>query len=311
MMRVTPYLTLGILLGLLWGADSPAIADDGFYLGMDLGMTVSPDMKIATGGEDDWSGTPESGRCDRTVNPAGVQTETVPCADDPRPWGPMFETFDGAVGIMTGAVAGYRWRMFRVEAEYVYRNTNVRSIAVPTTATYDPRNETQLAFVRDRVDNVSGHHGFFNVYYDHALTDRWTPYIGVGVGVAQVDIHYSTAWVRSDDPADIQVFDPSTPEGLALNTKLAGTCSCDRTIMQDTLLGYQVLAGLDYRLTEQITMGLKARWVDLNQFRDEDPYSLLRSHASVAGNPPRPVTYYIATNDVDFFGLTLAIKYAF
>lgn len=307
MMRVPFYMTLGLLLAV----GSPALAKDGFYLGMDVGLTVAPDMTIATGGHDDWSGTPESGRCDRTVNPNGVQLEGVPCANDPRPWGPMHEKFDGAVGLLTGVTAGYRWKSFRLEAEYLYRTTNYDTTAVPTTATYDPRDETQLSLVRDRVDDVSAHHGFLNLYYDYVLTDRWVPYLGVGVGVATVDIAYSTLWQRSDNPDDIQVFDGSTPEGHALNTKLAGTISYDRSVMTDTLVGYQLLAGLDYLLTESIAIGVKARWADLNQFRDEKPYTRLRSHASVAGNPPQPVTYYIRTNDADFFGVNLAIKYAF
>ena len=311
MMKAIACLTLGFLFGVLGGVWSPAIARDGLYLGLDVGMTIDKDISVSAGGLDDWENTPISGRCDRTVNPDHVQIAPTDCGDEPRPWGPMFESFDGAVGVMTGAVAGYQWKAVRLEAEYFYRTTNVQATAVPTSATYDPRDETQLAFVQDRIDTVSGHHGFVNLYYDVPLSPAWTVYLGAGIGVAAVDVQYSTNWQRSEDPDEIQVFDPSTPEGLALNTKLAGTASYDRSVMQDTLMGYQVLAGVDYRLTDHLSIGLKARWTDLNQFRDEAPYTRLRGHESVAGYPPQPVGYYIATNDIDFFGLTFTTKYAF
>ena len=245
MMKAIACLTLGFLFGVLGGVWSPAIARDGLYLGLDVGMTIDKDISVSTGGEDDWENTPISGRCDRTVNPDHVQIAPTDCGDEPRPWGPMFESFDGAVGVMTGAVAGYQWKAVRLEAEYFYRTTNVQATAVPTSATYDPRDETQLAFVQDRIDTVSGHHGFVNLYYDVPLSPAWTVYLGAGIGVAAVDVQYSTNWQRSEDPDEIQVFDPSTPEGLALNTKLAGTASYDRSVMQDTLMGYQVLAGVD------------------------------------------------------------------
>ena len=37
----------------------------------------------------------------------------------------------------------------------------------------------------------------------------------------------------------------------------------------------------------------------------------LRSHPSEAGDPRRPVTYYISTDDIQFWGVSLNMKYQF
>ena len=81
--------------------------------------------------------------------------------------------------------------------------------------------------------------------------------------------------------------------------------------MSDTLFGYQALAGLDYQVSDPVTIGLKFRWADFGEFEDESAYDRLRSHASVAGNPPVPVTYYVKTDDIQFWGVSLNMKYQF
>ena len=78
-----------------------------------------------------------------------------------------------------------------------------------------------------------------------------------------------------------------------MNEQLAGALTYDRARMSDTLFGYQVLAGVDYQVSEPVTIGLKFRWADFGEFEDESEYTRLRGHASVAGNPqgPRDLLY--------------------
>lgn len=73
----------------------------------------------------------------------------------------------------------------------------------------------------------------------------------------------------------------------------------------------QVLAGVDYQLSDPVSLGLKFRYADFGDLEDESACTQLRGHASVAGNPPRPVTYYIQTDDIQFWGVSLNMKYAF
>ena len=283
-----------------------AWAKDGLYVGMDLGIAVAPEMDIQTGGLDDWSSADVSAtRCDRTINPQGLQVPPGTCSDEPQPWGPLAESFDGGSGILAGLSAGYRVGSFRVEVEYFYRQSIYDSTDNPFPAGIGAGYET----IGDAVDDVLSHNFFANLYYDYQSESKFTPYVGFGIGLARVSVDYRTFWQRSREHDQITVFDPGP--GEELNHALVGAVSYDRARMRDTLFGYQVLAGVDYQISDPVSFGLKFRYADFGEFKDESEYTQLRGHASVAGNPPRPVTYYIQTNDIQFWGVSLNMKYQF
>ena len=309
-----------VLMGMALVLSSGQVwAKDGFYLGMDLGVAVAPEMDVQTGGIDSWTppGSKIPGvRCDPIINPGRVQT-TLPdggdaCKNSPGPWGPMAESFDGGSGILAGLAVGYRLRNFRVEGEYFYRNANYDSTDTPTTSTFNPATSDEYGTVRDAVDDVLSHNFFANLYYDYRSDSKFTPYLGIGIGLAKVSVAYRTLWQRTTDPAEVKDFktvkDDGTPDedGIALNQKLAGALTHDRARMSDTLFGYQALAGVDYQVSEPLTIGLKFRWADFGGFEDESEYTELRGHTSVAGKP-----YYIKTDDIQFWGVSLNMKYQF
>ena len=161
----------------------------------------------------------------------------------------------------------------------------------------------------DGVDDVLSHNVFANLYYDFRSDSKFTPSLGIGVGFAKVSLAYRTLWHRTNDLENITVFDT---EGLtgdelakaqALNRKIAGTITTDSARLSDLLPGYQAVAGLDYQVSDPVTIGLKFRWASFGEFDDESAYDSLRDHASVAGNPPVPVTYYIKTDDIQFWAI--------
>ena len=127
---------------------------------------------------------------------------------------------------------------------------------------------------------------------------------------------YRTRWYRTPNGEKINIIEDGhfvgTQHNAAdLNNRLAGLLTNDEATMSDTLFGYQALAGVDYQVSEPLTIGLKFRYAMFGEFEDESEYTRLRSHASVAGNPPRPVTYYIRTDDIQFWGVSLNMKYQF
>ena len=247
-----------------------------------------------------------------TINPDRLQVGPDDCADDPQPWGPLAESFDGGSGILAGLAVGYRLGNFRAEGEYFYRGTNYDSTDNPYPDGTQPGGGYHI--IQDAVDDVLSHNFFANLYYDYHSDSKFTPYVGVGIGLARVSVAYRTLWQRSTNPDNITVFDTTGPEGAAgreLNEQLAGALTYDRARMSDTLFGYQVLAGVDYQVSDPVTIGLKFRWADFGEFEDESEYTRLRGHASVAGNPPVPVTYYIRTDDIQFWGVSLNMKYQF
>ena len=220
----------------------------------------------------------------------------------------MAESFDGGAGILAGVSLGYRFmENFRIEGEYFYRGTSYDSTAVPRTADYNPATDTNFDIVQDAVDSVFLHNFFANLYYDFRSDSKFTPYVGIGVGLANVSVEYRTLWHRTTDIDSIdaknRAFGSKTGADLTsderdLYQRLAGRLTTDSATLSDTLFGYQALAGLDYQVSDPVTIGLKFRWADFGEFEDESAYDRLRSHASVAGNPPVPVTYYVKTDDI-------------
>ncbi len=311
-----------IILFMLLGAafvvfSGQVLAKDGIYMGMDLGVAVAPDMDVQTGGFDDWTtdAAPDGFPgvlCDQTIF-GDVQTPQGACGDDPAAWGPANESFDGGSGILAGLAVGYRLGGFRVEGEYFYRGTRYGSTDEPYFPDDDwyPSDSSQYGDgVEDAVDNLMSHNFFANLYYDYRTDSKFTPYAGFGIGLAQVSLQYRTRWQRNTDGDEIDAIKP--PHGdAALNQRLAGLLSHDEATMSDTLFGYQALAGLDYQVSEPLTIGLKFRYAMFGEFEDDSAYTRLRGHASVAGNLRRPVTYYIKTDDIQFWGVSLNMKYQF
>ena len=289
-------------------------AQDGWYMGMQLGAAAAPAMHVKTGGLDDWSSSDVSSiRCDVTLNPDRVQVEPGACSDVPVPWGPLEESFDGGAGILAGMVLGYRMRSFGFEGEYAFRSTAHDATAVPRdpATNYDPANDAAFDMVRDAVDDVMSQSAFANLYYHFRSGSKAAPYLGAGVGLSEVSVEYRTLWHRTKTPENIRIFDPAGERGEEMNRRLLGTNTIDRARLSNSLLGYQAVAGLDCRVGGRVTLGFRLRWVGFGAFDGESEYDSLRGHASVAGNPPVPVTYYVRTKDTGFLAFSLGMKSRF
>jgi opacity protein-like surface antigen len=86
-----------------------------------------------------------------------------------------FIEFD--TGFAVNAALGYRFDMFRVEAEYSFMNTECAEAGAVGLATPTVGNVNLKAFM-------------FNVYHDFDLGNWiWQPYVGGGLGIYQSDIN--------------------------------------------------------------------------------------------------------------------------
>ncbi len=280
-----------------------ALAKDGWYMAMDLGVAVEPGLDTRTSDNDFPT------LCDQFIDPNAVCTTL-----SNEKW---TNKFDGGTGVLAGLALGYRWRNFRIEGEYFYRNATHDNASEPSFGGVNLKTLEEISESEEAIDDVLSHNFFTNLYYDFTSDSKWTPYLGVGVGFAQVSLDYFSRFTRSSDPGDISTFDNvggiSNADRDALNGRLAGTTTIGRSKLSDTLFGYQAIAGVDYRISEPVTIGLKFRWVDFGEFEDDDEYRQLRSHDST--NSPDPgsarVRYQVATDDIEFWGLSLNMKYHF
>ncbi len=292
-----------------------ALAADGWYMGMDLGFAKAPGIDVA-GTDNDVATT-----CDGYFVP-GVSE----CNPPPTAWS---NDLDGGTGIMAGASLGYRRGNFRVEGEYFYRTTthDTRSNNSVGDAETQRKDQQELEIAESGVDDVLSHNFFANLYYDFNTDSRFTPYVGVGVGVAQVSLDYFSRWKRNDDPRFISTFPAEKSAAYKnaspmqkqmmnadnpMNRQLAGTTTIANKKLTDTLFGYQILAGVDYRVSDPVSIGLKFRWADFGEFESEGhEWDQLRSHESARGPDRARVLYKVMTDDIQFWGLSLNMKYAF
>ena len=85
-------------------------------------------------------------------------------------------------------------------------------------------------------------------------------------------------------------------------------------VLDDRLTGYQVLGGVDYVVSEAVSLGVKVRWVRFGRLTAEDiEWERLRSHASqLRLDGSEPVTFRIRTGDaLSFVGINVAMRYTF
>ena len=194
-------------------------------------------------------------------------------------------------GLLAGVGLGVARRRLRMEVEYFHRRQSgaTASLVVPG----DPK---QQEFVRReeaadaaRVDGL-----FANLCWAFrpAAGDKWTPYVGAGLGALRVALDYAATSVRTGDANALIA--------LGRNPNAAGTTSRADATLADTLLGAQVMVGARYRLGENRSLNLKLRYADaLRDFSAAGSrWNTLRDHASTVAPGGAPVRY-----DIDAGGL--------
>ncbi|MCY3727689.1 MAG: outer membrane beta-barrel protein [Nitrospira sp.] len=300
--------TVFMMLLLLPVADVEASdARRGFYFGADVGISLPNDLKSTRTN----NGIPTN--CDQWLEADTLNDgTTVPlpleqCSPRNLPGRP--NNFDLGTGFLAGVNLGHAWRDFRLEAEYFRREQSGERLALnvpgdPKQAEFVERSEKISDF---RTDNF-----FANVYYDfhNMLSAKFTPYLGVGLGVMRVQMDYSGASIRTNNE--------TTLRDLGRNRNAAGLATLADEVLSDTLFGYQWIAGMDYAWSERFSVGLKFRYGNaFDDFKDENnAWKSLRGHTSTVGRPGTPgynlpIRYAIQANDLSFWGLSLNLKYYF
>ena len=195
-------LTAGLSL-LLLPLSAVTKAQDGLYLGTDLGLSAAQAMDV-------WgSANDVATACDEYFI---VRTpETRGCDAPPSSW---VNAIDGETGFAAGLRLGYRAGRWRYEAEYLFSSigyddvTPVRVRDQVLGNKLDQEIELAVAGVADYA-----HHAVFgNLYYEFGSSSNFVPYLGVGAGMALVSMDYFQTWKRNDDPRYITTF-PNNPDG--------------------------------------------------------------------------------------------------
>ena len=317
---------VGLLVVALGSVPSPA-QGQGWYLGSELGGHVVPALGI-TGLSNDRASV-----CDEFINPqyatvtqtAGYEAYNCTGPDRRDNW---VNQFARATGLQTSWVLGYRfwadasgprWRHVRTEMEYFYRATAYdQTVAVPGlnagsgSVTADKLNQ-ELQTATDYLGRVTSHTLFANLYWDVRTRSRLTPYVGVGVGIGSTAVAYGSLWSRNANPTAI-----TTGEGLPnvddIRQNLAATTSSFQGILSDKLVSQQVLVGVNYALTEGLSVGVKGRWVHGAAFESDDAlvWDPLRSHVpNLRRDGSEPVSGQLLTDASTLWDVGLSLAYHF
>jgi opacity protein-like surface antigen len=120
-------------------------------------------------------------------------------------------------GFMVGGTLGYRWDLgLRFEGEVTYRRVANDDVSVGASSGDLNGNQDSVAFM-------------LNGVYDFRLSDRWRPYVGVGVGVSV--------------------------NGLKATS--LGSPKFDFVKDSSAAFAYQGIAGLDFNLSKSLSLGVQ------------------------------------------------------
>ena len=287
----------------------PAQAGD-TYVSLQMGAAYS------SGVDDSVEAVNHPTRCDALLyRGTGHQPPADPAcrADEPaRLWG---NTFNLGTGSVAGAALGRTGRWFRYELEYLHTYLGgdgaLAGGATADAAFAGKRSEWSSADLpTERLSDHTVDQLFANVYYDLPNGTRWAPFVGAGVGYAKVSTRYYVRWTRKAAPDYLAVeFDPDWPD--AAKRAAAGTVSVMDTQVSEAVPGFQLLAGVDYALSDAVSIGALVRWVQIGDVDHDALFDTIRSHAPVRADGTTPFDAEVALRNLDYVAATISLKYRF
>ena len=309
-----------------------AQADSGFYISSDIGANFASGVNFKGESNDSYSD------CDAYLNKGPLASRCNPNEPVSETFVPdWFSDFDGGQGILAGAAVGYSFGAqnpngplggLRVELEYFYReskydqtgNFGCTGGSDSATCVKVAQGEFGATGPQERLGSITSHNFFANLYYDFSTAGRFTPYIGIGGGVGVTDADWASNWTRTLDQQTLRNGFPYPNDNFAGDraqydeyiSNLAGSSSNTSTTLSDTLWGFQFLFGVDYAITEAMSLGLKGRYVMFDSFNDGIVWDPLRSHPPyIRTDQATQIAGRMSTSDIQFFGISLNLKHRF
>lgn len=293
------------LIAVLPLAALPAQADVDFYWSAELGGNVAPKVLLRSGDTD------RAARCDEFVNPRYAEIEA--CVNPNRGVGAVDDwqsRFDSAGGVFAGVAAGFRRGRARVELEFFHRAANYdqsSSILHPDGEAFTAIFGAELPAAEERLGGLRTSNLFANAYWRFPNAGRFTPFVGVGAGIAEARMEYRALWRRSADPDTVRSA-AGLPNEEVVRRNLAGTVSQAEGTLRDTLRGYQLLFGVEHEWKPNLTLSVQARWARFSAFESSGEYDQLRSHVSnLRRDGSEPVIYRVRNDDTSFVAVSLRL----
>ncbi len=223
-----------VLVGAAAGAHPlGASAQDGPYVGAEVNAAFSPALGV------DGFGNAWNTLCRRGSG-------RTPCDGTGSPGARGRDDVGAGMGTVVGLVAGYRFGRLRVEGEYFHRTAAYGG----GTSGVPGGGVTRIGLEREL--DASAHNAFANVHWELGRSaSRYTPYVGLGAGLAFVSTAYE---LEAEWPRDVGVRERRWGDDDGYELEFAES---------ELRFGYQAMAGLDYAPWDRTTLGVKVRWMGL------------------------------------------------
>lgn len=284
----------------------------GLYLSTDVGFAQGAGTEAAL------SGPNSPTRCDRLLYPS--------LADAPRDAGCLAGTelgglysFNPEMGLVGSFAVGYALGPLSIEVEALQRHQVIHNtlLTLGTQAgAAITGKETEWSAERPPWGDISEFRGrqfFANLTWSLPTGSRLTPYVGVGGGLSQVAYRYYLGFARkSIAEGYLEVFGGTRADPGASpdwQRAAAGTVSELATDVSEIGLGFQLLAGVDYALSDQVSIGLKGRWVQTPDLSVDAQWTTIRSHVPVHADGVTPFISTLDFSRLGYWAVGASMKY--
>ncbi len=275
---------------------------------MSLGHNVTEPLTLKSNSND------RASICDEFINPRARSVQGCTSADRGQGDG-WLAAFGGGNGFNAEIEIGRRVAMkYRLAAAYSYQISTIDQTVSSSDASgadFDKINN-ELWIGEETLGAISTHQLRIVGYRDWPNNSRWTPFVGVGLGVLRTEIDYSYVWARSPHPEDI-LTGGDQPNAEEIRENLAGTVSAGRIAINDSSVGYLLSVGVDRKFSDTVSLGAKVDWSDAGNFRSK-PFSgtVLRSHENnLRLDGSEPVEFWSNTNDTVRISTVFTLRYSF
>ena len=319
------HSTLLRLGALVFGMNILLVAHADFYVGADIGLAEARTLDSRVSGQSNPT------RCDVLMYSAATRPSAAigndPACGDVNPKRKWSSQFDAGSGLAAGLHAGYVRGRARFELEFMHVRPGSASYPIITASTHlglasKDREWSETAPPYEWISDFRIQQYFANMFYEFASESKWTPYVGIGAGWARIRMQYQRRLLRKTEGEGYLNVAPDAPEAqrgygwdedvwLEWRENAAGTLSAMDTELSDTLFGFQLLAGMDYALTDQTSVGIKARWAQFDDLKDSAAYDQIRSHEPVHADGVTPFVDQIKMDNIEYWAVTVGIKRRF
>ncbi len=285
---------------------------NGVYVSATVGLTE------AFGSHTSAFGANHPTRCDQLLyaDPASAPTDaacTAPLTSSLQGSFPFDRNFGAAQSIAVGYATGN----LRFEGEFLLRGQTGRGALFDANGAVLIGKDTEWSAIAPPTGDIYNFRSrelFANAYFFHPGS-RWTPYLGVGAGLAMLKFGFYMETLRKSlDEGYLEAFGGSRlrpEEAPEWQLAAAGSMTQMDEPVADAVFGYQLLAGLDRTLSEKAALGLKIRWTSLRTASASIPFKLIRSHAPVHADGRTPFVWDFDFADLGYLGASLEMKYGF